>query len=141
MGEAFGRYPAGDSVEVEGLGAAFLGEAFVEDGPVAGLFTVDGGEWKRDEGVEEVVEFVFVAEVGPDLVADGGDGGGVEVAGFVGKIAAERGGAGAALFEAGFVEVGVGVGVEEFVGEDWRELGCRRRGSGLRRFECRGGVR
>ena len=73
--------------------------------------------------MKEVVEFVFVAEVGPDLFADGGDGGGVDFAGFVGEIAAEGGGAGAALFEAGFVEVGVGVGVEEFVGEDGRGWG------------------
>jgi len=39
-----------------------------------------------DEGVEEVVEFVFVAEVGPDLFADGGDGGGVDFAGFVRSV-------------------------------------------------------
>ena len=44
---------------------------------------------KGDEGVEEVVELVFVAEVGPDLFADGGDGGRVELAGLVGKVAAE----------------------------------------------------
>ncbi len=46
------------------------------------------GERERDEGVEEVVELVFVAEVGPDLFADGVDGGGVELAGFVGEVAA-----------------------------------------------------
>ncbi len=42
------------------------------------------------------------------------------LAGFFGELSgrSRRGdGAGAALFEAGFVEVGVGVGVEEFVGE------------------------
>jgi len=33
---------------------------------------------------EEVVEFVLVAEVGPELDADGGDGGGVEAAGGFG---------------------------------------------------------
>ena len=83
MGEAFGGDPAGGAVEVEGLGAAFLGEAFVEPGPVTGLFPVDEAEWQGDEGVEEVVELVFVAEVGPDLFADGGDCGGVDLARFV----------------------------------------------------------
>jgi len=73
--------------------------------------------------VEEGVEFVFVAEGGPNLFADGGDGSRVDFARFVGEIAAERGGAGAALFETGFVEIGVGVGVEEFVGEDGRGWG------------------
>ena len=63
------------------------------------------------------MEFVFVADVGPDLAADGVDGGGVELAGCFGQGAVEAGGAGAALFEAGFVEVGEGVGVEELVGE------------------------
>ena len=53
---------------------------------------------------------------------------GVELAGFRGR---SRGkacgeamyGAGAALFKAGFIEEGVGVGVEEFVGEDWDGTG------------------
>jgi len=123
VGEAFCGDPAGGSVEVEGLGAAFLGEALVKDGPVTGLFPVDDVEREGDERVEEIVEFVFVAEIGPDLFANGGDGGGVDFAGFVGESAAERGGAGAAFFEAGFVEVGVGVGVEEFVSEDGRGWG------------------
>jgi hypothetical protein len=38
--------------------------------------------------VEEVVKLVFVAEVGPYLFADGGDGGGVDSAGLVRKRAA-----------------------------------------------------
>ncbi len=72
--------------------------------------------------MEEVVELVLVAEVGPELAADGGDGGGVELAGLFedagGEGAAQVDGAGAALLEAGLVEEGVGVGVEELVGED-----------------------
>ena len=121
-GEAFGGDPAGDAVEVDGLGAAGLGEALVEGGPVAGFCRVSMNVQREgDEGVEEVVEFVLVAEVGPDLAADGVDGGRVEPAGAFedasGSARRERGGAGAALFEAGFVEEGVGVGVEEFVGE------------------------
>ena len=43
--------------------------------------------------------------------------GGLRLRDAVGQGAAEGDGAGAALFEAGFVEEGVGVGVEEFVGE------------------------
>ena len=89
MRKAFGGDPAGGSVEVEGLGAAFLGEALVEEGPVAGFFPVDDVKRQGDEGVEEVVELVFVAEVGPDLFADGGDGGGVDLAGFIGEVAAQ----------------------------------------------------
>ena len=72
------------------------------------------------------MELVFVAEVGPEFAADGVDGGLVEFAGGfgdgVGEGAAEGDGASAALFEAGVVEEGVGVGVDEFVGElrgDW----------------------
>ena len=72
----------------EGLGAAVLGEALVEVGPVAGFFSVDEVQREGDEGVEEVVEFVFVAEVGPDLAADGVDGGRVELAGGFGEGAA-----------------------------------------------------
>ena len=83
---------------------------------------VEEAEGEEDEGVEEVVELVLVAEVGPELAADGGDGGGVELAGLFedagGQGAAQVDGAGAALLEAGLVEEGVGVGVEELVGED-----------------------
>ena len=89
VGEAFGGDPAWGAVEVEGLGAAFLREAVVEGGPVASLFPVDDVKRQGDEGVEEVVELVFVAEVGPYLFADGGDGGGVEFAGLFGEVAAQ----------------------------------------------------
>jgi hypothetical protein len=70
------------------LGTAFLGEALVEGGPVTGFFPVDDGERNGDEGVKEVVKLVFVAEVGPDLFADGGDCCGVDLAGFVGECPA-----------------------------------------------------
>ncbi len=67
------------------------------------------------------MQLVFVAEVGQELAADGVDGGLVEAAcdfeDGVGEVAAEGDGAGAALFEAGFVEEGVGVGVEQLVRE------------------------
>ena len=89
--------------------------------PVAGVVCVEDGQRQGDEALQEIVEFVFVAEVGPALAADGVDGVLVEAAcafdDAVGQGAAEGDGAGAALFEAGFVEEGVGVGVEEFVGE------------------------
>ena len=64
------------------------------------------------------MKLVFVTEVGPDFFADSSDGCGIQLARFVGKIAAQGGGAGATLFEPGFVEEGVGVSVEEFVGKD-----------------------
>ncbi len=83
VGEAFGGDPAGGAVEVEGPGAALLGEALVEGRPMTGLFPVNDVERESDEGVEEVVELVFVAEVRPDLFADGGDGSGVDFARFV----------------------------------------------------------
>ena len=67
------------------------------------------------------MEFVLIAEIGPTFAANGGDGLGIESAGTLentgGQIAAGGGGTGATLFEAGFVEEGEGVGVEEFVGE------------------------
>ncbi len=128
--EAFGGDPAGDSVQVEGLGAALVGKALVEGGPVAGLFAVDDGQRQGNERVEQVVELVLVAQIGPDLFADGVDGRRIDQAGGVRQDAAESGGAGAALFEAGVVEEGVGVGVEQLVGEDRRVWECRPRGSG-----------
>ena len=81
-GGAFGRGPAADAVEVNGLGAAGLGDLALEEvGPVTGLGTgslpycVEVDEREGNEGLEEIVELVLVAEVGPDLAADGGDGG------------------------------------------------------------------
>ena len=71
--------------------------------------------------MQEVVEVVGVAQVGAGLFDDLGDGGGVELAGFFedggGEGAAELHGAGAALFERGIVEEGVGIGVEDLVRE------------------------
>ncbi len=101
LGEAFGGDPGEGAVAVDGLDAARVGEALVEDRPVAGFgAVVEEGEGEGDEGEEEVVELVLVAEVGPALGADGGDGGGVELAGVVGDArrerAAEVDGAGAA---------------------------------------------
>ena len=61
-----------------------------------------------------------VAGVGAGFVDDALDGFGVEdaeVAGVLGEGATEGDGAGAALFERGVVEVGVGLGVEHLVGE------------------------
>ena len=83
--EAFGSDPAGLAVVVDGVGASGLCEALVELRPVAVIVCVEGGEGKEDEGVEEVVEFVLVAEVRPDFATDGGDGFGVDAAGFVGE--------------------------------------------------------
>ena len=71
---------------------------------------------------EEVVELVLVAEVGPELGADGGDGCGVEAAGRFGKtggdVAAGADGAGAAGGGVLGVEEGVGHGVDELMRED-----------------------
>ena len=41
MRAAFGGDPAECPVEVEGLGSSVLGQAFVENWPVAAFFTVD----------------------------------------------------------------------------------------------------
>ncbi len=86
---------------------------------------VVGGE--EDEGLEEVVEVVGVAEVGVRFFDDLGDGGGVEFAGLFedggGESAAELDGAGAALFERSIVEEGVRVGVEYLVSELRRDGG------------------
>ena len=90
--------------------------------PKAGLnghpFFFDGEE---DEGLQQVVEIVGVAEIGARLFDDLGDGRRVEFAGLFedrgGQGAAELHGAGAALFERGIVEEGVGIGVENFVRE------------------------
>jgi hypothetical protein len=49
VGEAFGGDPAWGAVEVEGLGAVFLDEALVEEGPMAGFFSVEEVKWKGDE--------------------------------------------------------------------------------------------
>ena len=72
------------------------------------------------------MKLVLVADVGPALAAYFLDSGLIELASFFehagGECATQRRGAGAALFEASFVEVGVGVGVEEFMCElrwDW----------------------
>ena len=80
------------------------------------------------------MELVFVADVGPALAADGVDGVLVEAA-CTSKMPSGRSRrrvdrAGAACFEAGFVKVGIGVGVEELVGELRMGWAYRPRGSG-----------
>src|SRR5260370_16922833 len=121
VGEAFGGDPAGGSGAVDGWGAAGVGETLVEGGPVTGLVGVDDGERQDYQAAEEVVEFVLVADVGPAFAADGIDGGVIELACLFedagGEAATERGGAGGAFFEAGFVRGGVGGGVWGVVGE------------------------
>jgi len=83
------------------------------------------GRWvgEEDQGLEEVVEVVGIAEVGAGFFDDLRDGRGVELACLFeyggGEGAAELDGAGTALFEWGIVEEGVGVRVEDLV----RELG------------------
>ncbi len=139
LGEAFGGDPSGFAVAIDGVDAAGVGEALVEGGPVAGFrAVVEEGEGERDEREEEVVELVLVAEVGPALGANGGDGGGVELAGVVGDARRERAaqgdGAGAAFFGASLVEEGVGHGVDELVRElrgDGRVDGQAADGAGL----------
>ena len=67
-----------------------------------------------------IVQFVGVAQRGSGGVDDSGDGFGIERAEAVGvdlEAAAERDRAGAALFEGGVVEEGIGVGVEQFVAD------------------------
>ena len=80
---------------------------------------VDGRE--GDEGEEGVVEFIGVARIGPGFGGDEIDGGCVEDTGAMGDVgadfAAEFDGPGAAFFEGGVVEEGVGVGVEDLVAE------------------------
>ena len=84
VGEAFGGDPDGGTVAVEGLDAAGVDKAFVEGGPVADFRAiVEEGEGEGDEREEEVMKLVLVAEVGPALGANGGDGGRIELAGVV----------------------------------------------------------
>ncbi len=68
---------------------------------------------------------MLVAEVGPELGADGGDRGGVEAAGGFGEarghVASCAHGAGAAGGGVLGVEESVGHGVDELVGEDARD--------------------
>jgi hypothetical protein len=72
----------------------------VPEAGCAGAPEFSEGSGEGDELEEEVVEFVLVADVGPELLADGGDGGGVEAAGAIrgggGDVAAGADGAGAA---------------------------------------------
>ena len=79
------------------------------------------GRGIEDEGLQEIVEVVGVAEIGARLFDDLRDGRGIEFAGFFedggGEGAAELHGAGAALFERSIVEEGVRIGVENLVGE------------------------
>ncbi len=95
MGEALGGDPAGVPLQSTVWTRPVLGEALVEGGPVAGFgAVVEEGEGEGDEREEEVVELVLVAEVGPALRADGGDGGWVELAGVVGDARREACGGG-----------------------------------------------
>src|SRR6201996_9270620 len=82
----------------------------------------EGGLGYNDEPVEQVVELVLVADVGPGLFADLPDGVGIEAAGFAEEIvrdhAAHVDSAGAALLDGCVVEEGVRIGVEQAVRED-----------------------
>src|SRR5580698_4918655 len=118
MRKALSGNPAGDAIEIEGLGAAFLSEACVEGSPVLALMTFKEVQRQCDERVEEIVEFIFVAKVGPYLFANGSDCGSIDLSRLVGKAAAQGRGAGAPLFEARFVKESIGICVEQFVGED-----------------------
>ena len=76
---------------------------------------------QRAQVEEEIVQLVGVAQVGPRLVDHRGDGLGVEPPDVVGHLggqaAAQRDRARAALLERGVVEEGVGIGVQDLVGE------------------------
>ena len=72
-----------------------------------------------DEPEEGIVRLLRIAGLGPGFLADAGDGVGAEggeVAGGVGEGTAEAHGAGAALFDGGIVEVGVGAAADDLVG-------------------------
>src|SRR5439155_13747155 len=82
----------------------------------------NGGGWGADgdEAEEGFVQFFRIAGIGAGFVDDAVYGVGVEgaeVAGVLGKRAAEGDGAGASLLERGVVEVGVRLRVEHLVGE------------------------
>ncbi len=85
----------------------------------------EDGEREGNELEKEVVELVFVAEVGPELGADGGDRGGVDAGGSFGQmrghVAASAHGTCAAGGGVLGVEEGVGHGVDELMGEDARD--------------------
>ena len=73
------------------------------------------------------MQFIGVAHIGPDFGAHFGDCGGIEAADFrehgFGQRAAHLDGAGATLFEWRVIEIGVRIGVQDFV----RELRRNRR--------------
>ena len=88
---------------------------------------IEDGFGNNDEPVEQIVELVLVADIGPGFFADLADGVGIEAASFAEEIvrdhAAHVDGAGAALLDGCIVEEGVGVGVEQAVGEDGGDRG------------------
>ena len=61
MKQAFGCDPTRVAVEINRLGATSVGKVVVESGPVTGFGRVEDVQRKGDEGVEKVVELVFVA--------------------------------------------------------------------------------
>lgn len=112
--KAFGGDPECLSAARNG-GCAAGGGEFVEPG------SPFGGGGQGDEGQERVVEFVGVADSGPGIAARFIDCRGVEDANSLGEVgsqgSAQLHGAGAALLERGVIEEGVGIGIENFVGE------------------------
>src|SRR5204863_3743332 len=78
-----------------------------------------------DQCEQRVVQFIGIAHIGPGFTLDLGDGLLVESTDFFqhrgGKNAAHFDGAGAALFQWGIVEIGIWVGIQDFVREDARD--------------------
>ena len=87
---------------------------------VLDLFGV-GASWQSDERVQRVVQLFRVAHVRPSFVTNFGNGLGVESANFshyrFRQNAAHLDGAGAALLERSIIEIGVRIGVQNFVRE------------------------
>jgi hypothetical protein len=141
FGEALGGDPGykpsvcvgGIWVERDDAGSSLFCEAVEEEGPVfgaaglGGCAVVEEGDGEGDELEEKVVEFVLVPDVGPELGADGGDGGGVEAAGGFrearGEVATGADSAGAAGGGVLGIEEGVGHGVDQLVREDAGDWG------------------
>ena len=80
VGEAFGGDPAWVSGAVDGGGAAGGFELGEVVRPVACVFVAERVQGQSHEALEEIVELVFVSDVGPALAADGVDGVLVEAA-------------------------------------------------------------
>lgn len=102
IGKAFGCNPAGSSVAIHCLGTPGLGEALIEDRPVASFACIKNRKWQRNDRVQQIVQLMLVANVRPALASHLLDGALIELARFfkdtLGKRSSQGDGAGATFF-------------------------------------------